>query len=209
MTKAKPKPAVKKVAPKKAVAKKRAPKKLAAAKPQTLPAKQKLFVAEYIVDWNGRAAAIRAGYSEKTAAQQAARLLTKVNIKTAIAVALEERLERIKIDADWVLKRLTEEVTADLSQIYNENGSMKPIQEWPEIWRTGLVAGIDVVTEFETVDGKKKPVGFVTKLKISDRIKRIELIGKHANVQAFRERIIVEDDVTPWSDIAAAEHVRK
>ena len=43
-----------------------------------------------------------------------------------------------------MLKRLADEVTADLAEIYREDGSLKPLHEWPLIWRQGLVAGLDV-----------------------------------------------------------------
>ena len=84
---------------------------------------------------------------------------------------------------DWVLMRLAAEATADLADLY-ENGGLKPITDWPLIWRQGLVSGLDVDETF--LGGEK--LGQVTKVKLSDRIKRIELIGKHINVQAFAER---------------------
>lgn len=187
--KKKSKPAAKKPAAKKAPAKKRAPKKVTAPKQRKLTGKQAQFVVEYIVDFNATKAAIRASYSEKTAYSQGQRLLKDVEIKTAIAVAMEERLERTKVDADWVLKRLTAEAEADLAEIYEEDGSLKPIHEWPKIWRTGLVAGLEVepVLKKTKKDGSEIVLG-ITKLKVSERIKRIELIGKHIDVQAFKEK---------------------
>ena len=151
--------------------------------------KQQRFVEEYLVDLNGKQAAIRAGYSEKTAEQQASRLLSNVKVEEAIEEAKAERSERTKIDSDWVLIRLAEEVEADLADLYHENGSLKSVHEWPLVWRRGLVSGVDVVQEFETVDSEKVSVGSVTKLKLSERIKRLELVGKHVAVQAFRERL--------------------
>ncbi len=103
----------------------------------------------------------------------------------AVAEAQQARSERTKIDADWVLTRLADEADADLADLYDENGGLKPIAEWPLVWRQGLVAGLDVDEEFNK-DGEK--LGQVTKIKLSDRIKRIELIGRHVDVQAFAER---------------------
>ncbi|KKL54863.1 hypothetical protein LCGC14_2261180, partial [marine sediment metagenome] len=73
---------------------------------------------------------------------------------------------------------------ADLAELYTKSGELKPIAEWPLVWRQGLVSGLDVDETFE--EGKK--LGQVTKVKLSDRIKRIELIGKHVEVQAFADR---------------------
>ena len=69
----------------------------------TLTAQQEAFCLEYIVDLNGTKAAIRAGYSESCARQQASRLLSNANIQDRIAELKEERSKRTKIDADWVL----------------------------------------------------------------------------------------------------------
>ena len=91
--------------------------------------KQQRFVEEFLIDLNATQAAIRAGYSKKTADQQACRLLTNVKVKAVLAVAQAERAERTKIDADWVLARLAAEADADLADLYDENGGLKPITE--------------------------------------------------------------------------------
>jgi len=69
-----------------------------------LSPKQKMFVKEYLVDLNATQAAIRAGYSAKTANAAAGRLLTKVSVAAAIQAAKAERAERLEIKADDVLK---------------------------------------------------------------------------------------------------------
>ena len=148
--------------------------------------KQEAFVREYLIDLNATQAAIRAGYSERTAASQGERLLRNVDVAAAIKAAQDERAERTQVDADWVLKRLNLEATADLADLYDEAGGLRPVHEWPLIWRQGLVAGIEAVEE---KDHEGRVIGVVKKVKLSDRIKRIELIGKHVGVQAFKERI--------------------
>lgn len=153
-----------------------------------LTVKQKRFVAEYLIDGNGTRAAIRAGYSAKTAGAIATENLTKPLIKAAVDAAAAERTKRAQIDADWVLRRLSEEANADLADLYTAENALKPIHEWPVIWRKGLIAGIDTAHEYEMVDGKKESIGTVVKLKVSDRIRRLELIGKHVAVSAFLEK---------------------
>lgn len=154
----------------------------------SLTPKQQRFVDEYLVDLNATQAAIRAGYSKKTARAIGAENLTKPDIAQAISEGQAKRAERTKVDADWVLQRLAIEADADLADLYAPTGALKPISEWPMIWRKGLVAGIETQQEFEIVDGEKKPAGVVHKVKISDRIKRLELIGKHIAVGAFAEK---------------------
>lgn len=155
-----------------------------------LTAKQQRFVAEYLIDLNATQAAIRAGYSEKTAAEQASRLLTNVKVSEAIQAATKARSDRTQIDADWVLKRLARDATADLADLYTEHGTLKPVHEWPIAWRTGLVAGIETVQERDGEDAEGKPVyATVRKVKLLDRTKLVELIGKHVEVGAFKEKV--------------------
>lgn len=73
---------------------------------EKLTPKQRMFAAEYRIDFNGTQAAIRAGYSPKTANAQAARLLTKVNIQEEIKQLQNERIEATGISADYVLNSL-------------------------------------------------------------------------------------------------------
>lgn len=150
-----------------------------------LTAKQQRFVEEYLIDLNATQAAIRAGYSADTAKSIGSENLTKPDVQEAIAQAQSERSERTKIDADWLLKRLADEADADVADLYADDGSLLPVKKWPLVWRTGLVAGLDV----EDVKDEGRTIGTVRKIKLSDRIKRLELIGKHINVQAFREQV--------------------
>jgi len=100
-----------------------------------------------------------------------------------------ERSERTGIDADWVLMRLAEEATADVADIYSDSGALLPVKQWPKIWRQGLITGLDSHQEYAYEGGQKIPDGIVQKIKISDRVKRLELIGKHVNVGAFKDKV--------------------
>lgn len=146
--------------------------------------KQRRFVDEYLIDLNATQAAIRAGYSPKTAKSQGQRLLTNADIAQAIFEAKTDRSQRTRVDADWLLRRLADEAEADLADLYDDKGALRPVHEWPEIWRKGLVAGLDV----EEIREEGVTIGQIKKLKLSDRIRRIELIGKHVDVRAFAER---------------------
>ena len=70
--------------------------------------RQRRFVDEYLVDLNGTQAAIRAGYSPKTARQIGQKLLTKVDIQQAISAAQSKRQERTELTADEVIRDLRE-----------------------------------------------------------------------------------------------------
>lgn len=70
--------------------------------------RQRRFVNEYLIDLNGTQAAIRAGYSQKTARQIGQKLLTKVDIQQAISAAQAARQERTELTADEVIRDLRE-----------------------------------------------------------------------------------------------------
>ncbi len=151
--------------------------------------KQKWFAEEYILDLNATQAAIRAGYAKGSADVTGARLLGNASVAKVIQKAQKERSERTKIDADWVLKRLVEEADADLADLYDENDKLKHLKDWPLIWRKGLVTGVKTD---RTKTGDDDELVTVDEIKLSDRIKRIELIGKHIDVQAFKDKTETE-----------------
>ena len=154
----------------------------------SLSPKQKRFVDEFLVDLNGTQAAMRAGYSPRTANEQASRLLANVHVAAAVDAAKSARSERTAINADWVLQRLVDEAEADLADLYDaETGNLKPLHEWPKVWRRGLVAGFEI----ETVTLEGVELGHIRKVKLSDRTRRLELIGKHIAVKAFEDQVHV------------------
>lgn len=73
---------------------------------EKLSPKQKSFCGEYIIDKNGTQAAIRAGYSKKTAKEQATRLLTKVYVQRYLSSLISKQSKRTEITADFVLNSL-------------------------------------------------------------------------------------------------------
>jgi phage terminase small subunit len=166
---------------------------------KALTAKQARFVDEYLIDLNATKAAERAGYSVRTAYSIGQENLTKPEIMTAIAARQAERAKRTGIDADWVLARLADEADADVADIYDDDGNIKPVNQWPLVWRRGLVAGVEVEELFEGRGEERQHMGFVRKVRLSDRLKRLELIGKHIGVQAFKERV----EVDASADLAA------
>ncbi|MCI5049982.1 MAG: terminase small subunit [Rickettsiales bacterium] len=110
--------------------------------------KQARFVEEYLIDLNATQAAIRAGYSEKTAGQIGEQNLKKLEIAQAIEAAKAKRSEKAQIDSEWVLK----ESVAQYQRLKDGNANA------------------------------------VTAL--------LGLIGKHTDVQAFKEKLEVEGTIT-------------
>jgi phage terminase small subunit len=136
-----------------------------------LTAKQHCFVEEYLKDLNATQAAIRAGYSAKTANRIGPELLSKPAIAEAVAQAKHERSKQTGIDAAWVLEQLKDIFEADRTEIYDANRRLRPFSEWPSRLRR-LLKGF-----------KKSELLFY-----GDPIRVLELIGKHVDVGAFKEQ---------------------
>ena len=148
-------------------------------KTKSLTPKQQCFVEEYLVDLNATQAAIRAGYSEKTAEQQGARLLGNVKVRAAIDAGKQARTERTETDQDKVLQELKRLVYSDVRACFNEDGSLKPITEWPDE-AAAAVSSIEVVTKLGAFkeDGSRE-VDHVHKIKVWDKNSAIDKLMKH------------------------------
>lgn len=95
--------------------------------------KQEMFCREYLIDLNATQAAIRAGYSAKTANRTASENLSKPDIKLRIAELKAQRNDLVGINAEYVLNRLIEIDQMDVLDILLQNGELKPIKDWPKV----------------------------------------------------------------------------
>lgn len=139
------------------------------------------FAEEYLKDMNSTQAALRAGYAKGSAHTTGAMLLKNPNVADLIAERMAARSQATGIDAAWVLQQLAEMFTADLADAIDpKTGKYLPIHQWPPVLRR-MLNGIDVV-QFTNMPGE------VVKVKLIDRLRALDLIGKHINVQAFKEQ---------------------
>ncbi|WP_313063597.1 terminase small subunit [Atlantibacter hermannii] len=146
--------------------------------------KQEMFCREYLIDLNATQAAIRAGYSAKTANEQGAQNLAKLSIQNRISDLKAERNEQTGINAAYVLRRLVEIDQMDVLDILTSTGELKPVSQWPKVWRTTL-SGLDVVE----MSAEGNTAALLKKIKWPDKVKNLELLGKHVSVQAFKEQV--------------------
>lgn len=93
--------------------------------------KQDMFCREYLIDLNATQAAIRAGYSVKTANRTASENLSKPDIQSRIAELKAQRNDLVGINATYVLNRLVEIDQMDVIDILKDDMSLKPVSEWP------------------------------------------------------------------------------
>lgn len=141
------------------------------AKTAKLTEKQQRFVEEYLIDLNATQAAIRAGYSAKTADQQGSRMLANVKVQQAISVAMAERSKRTGINQDRVVLELARIAFVKMTDLVDSHGRIKDGASEDDI------ACIESVkykqSESETGSSVEREV------KISPKLKALELLGKH------------------------------
>ncbi|ELY4525183.1 terminase small subunit [Cronobacter sakazakii] len=161
--------------------------------------KQEMFCREYLIDLNATQAAIRAGYSVKTANRTASENLSKPDIQNRIAELKNKRNEDVGINAAYVLQRLVEIDQMDVADILNDDGSLKAVSQWPKCWRITL-QGIDLASTIRNFDEETEET-ILKKIKWPDKVKNLELLGKHVDVQAFREQVKTNHTVDSLSDL--------
>ena len=145
--------------------------------------KQSRFVEEYLVDLNATQAAIRAGYSEKTAGSQGFDLLKKPEIQEAVQKAMADRSKRTQITQERVLEEYAKIAFLDPRRLYQSNGSLIPLQELDGDV-AAAIGGLDVVTMGVDLDGN----AVVTKkIKLIDKKGALDSIARHLGM--FTEKL--------------------
>ncbi len=138
----------------------------------TLTAKQQRFVEEYLIDLNATQAACRAGYSRSSARQIGPENLSKPVIAAAIAAAKRERSEATQIDAAWVLNQAVELHRRCMQEV---RPALHPKTR----------------TQMKDDDGN---LLFTFNAAAANRA--LELIGKHVGINAFRENVQVNAEMS-------------
>lgn len=144
----------------------------------SLSAKQQAFVREYLVDLNATQAAIRAGYSAKTARQVGGENLTKPAIRAAVDAALSARSQRVEVKADDVLRELMRVGLMDPIGAFDENGALLPLHRMPEEARRAI-SGFDLEELWEGRGDEREQIGTVRKVRFWPKVQALEALGKH------------------------------
>ena len=140
--------------------------------------RQQRFVEEYLVDLNATQAAIRAGYSPRTANEQGARLLAHVSIQEAVQAAKEKRSQRVEITQDRVLLEYARLAFFDPRKLFDDNGKPMDITALDDDTAAALV-GLDVVEEYQGAGESREFVGYTKKYKLANKLGALDSLGKH------------------------------
>lgn len=142
----------------------------------SLNPRQARFVAEYLVDLNATQAAIRAGYSPRTAQEQSSRLLSKAIVAEAVAAGASKQLTKLDLTADMVKERLKLLAFQDIRALFDERGNLRPIHELSDA-AAAMVGGVEVIKKNAAAgDGV---IDTVHKVKVVDPVKALEMLAKH------------------------------
>lgn len=162
-----------------------------------LNARQQSFVNEYLVDLNGKAAAIRAGYSPRSAESIASELLRNPKVAASLAEAQAARADRVRVTADDVLRELSRLAFADPAKCFGPDGRVLPIHEMPPEARAAL-AGLEVEEHPETGATTRKMKGW-------DKVRALELLAKHLGMLREKVEIAAAEPVSIRIDMGAGK----
>jgi phage terminase small subunit len=142
--------------------------------------KKDLFCHEYIKDRNGTQAAIRAGYSGKTAQEQASRLLSNVMVRSKINELIKEYIDALKIDIRYVLKGILKRAEVNIADAYDEDGTLKALEDMPEhLQRAILKIKTEEIYESNGRGKDRTHIGTAKTIEIESALKALELLGRH------------------------------
>lgn len=161
-----------------------------------LTPKQQRFVDEYLIDLNATQAAIRAGYSAKSAQVIGAENLLKPMIQSAIQDVISKRSERTEITQDAVLKELAKLGFANMMDYMSIDKNGDPFVDFSALTRDQAAAISEVVIE-EYKEGGGDDAREVKRVKFKLMDKRAALvdIGKHLGMFVERKEIKADIDV--------------
>ncbi len=113
-------------------------------------------------------------------------ILSNPIVADFLASVNQDIASETKIDATYMLNRMYEVDNMDPLDILNDDGSIKPLREWPKIWRLELSV-FEIAEILESKGDSKQVVGLLKKIKWTDKTKNREMMGKHKAVNAFKE----------------------
>jgi len=154
--------------------------------------KQARFAELYLVKLDATWAAKEAGYSKKNASQMGYKLVQNSSVSCLIQAGAQARSERTRIEQDWVLTRLARIADVDPREFFDDDGALKPLSEIPEDVRKTL-ASLETEGIFLGSGADREKVGQTQKLKFPDRLKALEMIGRHLGM--FVDRLEVDHGI--------------
>lgn len=145
---------------------------------------QKRFCDEYLIDLNATRA-YKVAYpnckKDETACVNGSRLLRNAKVKEYIAIHQKKREERTQVTQDRVIQELAKIAFADIRELYDDNGNLKNVK-CLEDEIAGAVSQLETFEEYEGRGEDREYIGDTKKVKLLDKTKALELLGKHLGI---------------------------
>jgi phage terminase small subunit len=154
--------------------------------------KQRIFIAEYLVDFNAARAAVAAGYSEKTARFMGRENLTKPHIKRRIDEEIEKRKDRIGVTAEEVINELRLIGLANMSDFVkvNEDGSIQVIPlDQLEAGKSRIIKKVKEKRVIKSTAEGDTVLDGTYEFELCDKVKSLELLSRHLGILHDKQEV--------------------
>lgn len=145
---------------------------------------QEIFCDEYLIDLNATRA-YKVAYpkikKEETINSAASRMLRNVKVQEYIELKMKDREERTKVTQDKVIQELAKIAFLDIRKLYNDDGSLKNIKDI-DIDTAGAITSLETLEEYSGYGDDREKIGDTRKVKLSDKTKALELLGRHLGI---------------------------
>lgn len=169
---------------------------------------QKRFCDEYLIDLNATRA-YKVAYSrckkDETASVNGSKLLRNTKVQEYITEKQKEIERRTEVTQDMVIKELAKIAFLDIRKLYTENGQLKNIADIDDN-TVGAISSLETLEECEGYGENREKIGDTQKVKLLDKTKALELLGKHLGM--FKEKVKIEGNVNtnnPFSGMSTEE----
>ena len=152
---------------------------------------QKRFCDEYLIDLNATRA-YKVAYpnckKDETANAASSRMLRNVKVQEYISKKQQEIEKRTEVTQDMVIKELAKIAFLDIRKLYTENGQLKNIADIDSD-TAGAISQLETLEEYEGYGEDREKIGDTQKVKLLDKTKALELLGRHLGI--FNDKIDV------------------
>jgi phage terminase small subunit len=174
--------------------------------PRPLTLRQERFIDALVKCGNQREAAIAAGYSPKSAAFVASKLMKNANVRSEYEKRKAAWVPSVKVDVDDVVREAATLAFADATSIFDHEGQLLPVPRWPARARRS-VASIDIMTK-KGMPGED-PTHRVLKVKFHDKSRSLELLARYLGMLVERREVGGPGAFAVLSDDELAERIHR
>jgi phage terminase small subunit len=174
--------------------------------PRPLTLRQERFIDAFVKCGNQRDAAIAAGYSPKSAAFIACKLLKNTTVRSEYEKRKAAWVPKVAVDVDDVVREAAMLAFADPTSIFDEDGRLLPVPRWPLRARRSISA-IDIMTK-KGMPGED-PTHRVLKVRFHDKSKALELLARYLGMLVERREVGGPGAFAALSDDELAERIHR